>query len=213
MITKRLFLAAVMLQAGLMYGQKVDKNILRSTDIGQIEEFLKQAHPDDPRKIVLKKKLISLKNAAWTQGAKTAKPMAARLIDADPGFGIEIQEAEEFKKLMSETSSEHKEKTVNLLNNLFSNDIGKSESIVLVKNNSDCNIILRLKGSTEYNLGVPARGNNFIVVKRGNYLFQSKVCGNPYESKKNIDKNISLDLSSKGKFVNNTSGNVSNTNL
>jgi hypothetical protein len=37
------------------------------------------------------------------------------------------------------------EKTVNLLNNLFSTDRNKSEVFVMIKNNSNCNLIVKVE--------------------------------------------------------------------
>jgi hypothetical protein len=54
-------------------------------------------------------------------------------------------EAEEFKRLILESSAEHKEKTVKLLNAMFNEDITRKEAILLFKNNSDCNIVLRIR--------------------------------------------------------------------
>ncbi len=35
---------------GFTYAQKSSKDILKSTNIKEIEEYLKTAHPDDPKK-------------------------------------------------------------------------------------------------------------------------------------------------------------------
>lgn len=43
-------------------GQKMVSNILNSTNITEIESFLKEAHPSDTRQILLKSKLAVLKN-------------------------------------------------------------------------------------------------------------------------------------------------------
>lgn len=130
--------------------QKSNKDILKSTNIKEIEEYLKNAHPDDPKKSVLKPKLIALKNSEWTKGARTAKPMEARPVIADiPKNALRnpnSDDAEEFKKLIAETSVQHREKTVKLLNAMFNEDINRNEAILLFKNNSDCNIVLRIEG-------------------------------------------------------------------
>jgi hypothetical protein len=39
---------------GFTYAQKGSKDILKSTNIKEIEEYLKNAHPDDPKRSVLK---------------------------------------------------------------------------------------------------------------------------------------------------------------
>ncbi|PWN69854.1 hypothetical protein C1631_007495 [Chryseobacterium phosphatilyticum] len=180
------------------YAQKRSKDILKSTNIQEIEEYLKKAHPDDPKKSVLKPKLIALKNSEWTKGAKDAKPMEARPVISDipnslmrnPGS----EEAEEFKRLIAESSVEHKKKAVQLLNAMLNEDISRKEAILLFKNKSDCNIVLRIEGKDFYNLAVPARGENFIVINKGSYTLNSNVCDAKYTSKKEVKKSIFVTI-------------------
>ncbi len=176
------------------FTQKKSKDILKSTNIREIEEYLKTAHPDDPKRSVLKPKLIALKNTEWTKGAKNARPMEARPVITDiPNRFMRnssSSDAEEFKKLIAETSDQHKEKTVKLLNAMLDEDITKKEAILLFRNNSDCNIILRIEGKDFYNLAVPAHGENFIVLNKGAYSLNSNVCDVKYTSQKDIKKSI-----------------------
>ncbi|SIS36762.1 hypothetical protein SAMN05421768_105455 [Chryseobacterium joostei] len=180
------------------YAQKSSKDILKSTNIKEIEEYLKNAHPDDPKKSVLKPKLIALKNSEWTKGALTAKPMEARPVLADiPKNAMKdpnSKEAEEFKRLIAETSTEHKQKTEMLLNAMLNEDITKKEAVLLFKNNSDCNIVLRIEGKDYYNLAVPAHGENFIIINKGSYTLNSNVCDMKYFSQKDIKKSIFVTI-------------------
>jgi hypothetical protein len=50
------------------------------------------------------------------------------------------------------------ERTVNLLNNLFSTDRNKSEVFVMIKNNSDCNLIIKVDGKNSLILMFPRKG-------------------------------------------------------
>jgi hypothetical protein len=168
------------------------KNILESKNINEIEKFLKTAHADDPRRTVLKPKLIALKNAEWTKGKTNAKKMEARpVISEIPNNSLE---AEEFRRLIASTSKEHKEKTVKLLNTMFNEDISSREVILLFKNNSDCNLVLRIQGKNFYNMAIPAKGENFIVINKGKYTLTSNVCDVVYSSEKDIHKSILLTI-------------------
>lgn len=173
-------------------------DILNTKDIKKIEHFLATAHAEDPRRTVLKPKLIALKNEEWTKGKLTHQPMAPRPIVMDIPNDVFVNkkssESEEFKKLMFENSTAQKEKTVKLLNQLFDNDPTNNEAIVLVQNNSDCNMILRLQGTNFYNLAVPAKGENTLVIKKGTYSFSSDICGSQYSSKKNVMKSMMIML-------------------
>lgn len=174
-------------------------HILESKDINEIENYLKNIHPDDPKKNILKSKLIALKNAEWTKGKKNAKPMEARPVISDIPNGAlrkpNSDEAEEFKRLIASTSKEHKEKTVRLLNAMFNEDINSKEIILLFKNQSDCNLVLKIEGKDFYNMAVPAKGENFIVINKGTYTLRGNVCDVIYSSKKDLNKSIFLIIS------------------
>ncbi|WP_374460690.1 DUF6759 domain-containing protein [Chryseobacterium taeanense] len=174
------------------------QNILESTDIKEIENYLATTYPDDPKRSVLKPKLIALKNAEWTKGKKNAKPMEARpIISEIPSDAIRrpnSEEAEEFKRLIASTSQEHKDKTVKLLNAMFNEDINSKEVILLFKNQSDCNLVLKIQGKDFYNMAVPAKGENFIVINKGTYTLTGNVCDVVYSSKKELNKSLFLTI-------------------
>lgn len=173
--------------------QKKNKDILNSTNIHEIESFLKTAHPEDPRRTVLKPKLIALKNSTWMKaGQNNNNVLKPSFVEIPKSIlkNKENSEVEEFKKLFSETSIEHQEKTVKLLNQLFENDLTNKQAILLMKNNSDCNMIVRIQGKSFYNLAIPAKGENFMVIEKGDYQISSNVCDSKYNSLKNIEKNM-----------------------
>lgn len=105
-------------------------------------------------------------------------------------------EQAEFDLLMNPSAEEHKNKTVKVLNALFDNDPTSKETTVLIKNNSDCDIIMRIDGTgyTKYRLAIPAKGENTIVIIKGSYLFSSLVCGAQYASQKTVEKSIMVSL-------------------
>jgi hypothetical protein len=227
-------------------------NILKSKNIYEINAFLRDAHPDDPRRSVLKPRVMEM----MTQYIKDAHPadqkvkdmqemlallkrrpstkitfdemnaiikqkqiakykaeLAAKqstvvytpstaqntfVVNTAANAAIPNAEAEEFNMLMAENPVEHKNKTVKILNSLFDNDPTSKTSIVLIKNNSDCNIIVRMEsvGNTKYRLAVPAHDDSTIVIDKGQYLFTSLVCGAQYASQKTIEKAIMVTLGS-----------------
>lgn len=186
------------------HAQKKSKNILKSTNIKEIEEYLSTTFPEDPKKSVLKPKLIALKNEAWTKGKKDAKPMEARPVISEIPSSVmrNSKDAEEFKRLITESSKDHKEKTVQLLNAMINEDISKKEVILLFKNNSDCNLVLKIEGKDFYNMAIPAHGENFIVINKGSYILNSNVCDVKYSSQKDIKKNTLLTISNPSQVGN-----------
>lgn len=229
------------------------KHILKSKSIYEIDAFLKDAHPDDPRRAVLKprlmgmikdyikkahpkdqrlkdmqEKLALLRRRPHTkisfeemneiikqkQIAKYKQELAERqsgftrnsagggvaatapvFAGSTAAFSSDAEEAE-FKMLMNTSPEEHKRKTVHILNKLFDNDPSSDETIVLVNNKSDCNIIVRIEGANNltYRLPVATKSENSMVVKKGEYIFSSLVCGAQYASQKTLDKSIMVAL-------------------
>lgn len=227
-------------------------DILKSKNIYEINAFLRDAHPDDPKRSVLKPRVMEMmkeyiKNAhpadqkvkdmqemlallkrrpstkisfdemnaiiKQKQIAKYKAELAAKqpttvytpstaqntyVVNTAANAAIPNAEAEEFNMLMAVNPVEHKNRTVKILNSLFDNDPNSKESIVLIRNNSDCNIIVRMEGvgTTKYRLAVPAHEEGSIVVEKGQYLFSSLVCGAQYASQKTIQKAIMVALGS-----------------
>lgn len=196
---KKLFFVLLMLTAMSVSAQKKTANILNSTSIPEIEKFLKTAHPDDPRRIALKSKLIAIKNSSWMKTGKGTYTAAKPLVFEIPKSVVKQKdndETEEFKKLIELSSEAKKEKTVGLLNQLFVNDIESGNAILLIQNNSDCNMIIRIQGGKFYNLAVPAHGENSLVVEKGSYNLSSNLCDAKYSAVKDIKKNMLVILNS-----------------
>ena len=247
-----LFLIIFTLHLSAQQKSKDYSKILYSTNIYEIDAFLKIAHPDEPKRSILKPRLIKLLN----EYIKTAHPADQRVKDFQekiallrrkPSTKISFEELneinkqkqiakykeilndksgkryrtkvyggenidkevtaeksselinpeeEEFKMLMSVSPIEHKNTTLKILNSLFDNDPKSTESIVMIENNSDCNMIVRIEGigHTKYRLAIPAKGDNTIVVGKGDYLFSSLVCGSQYASQKTVQKAIMVSL-------------------
>jgi len=180
-----------------------NEEILKSNNIQEIEKYLSQAHPEDPKRRILKQHLIAIKNAEWTKGRKDAKPMEARPLFfnlPDLASAKKNTEARDelFRKLMTETPEEHQEKTVKLLNTLFNKDINSNEVILLIKNNSDCNLVLEISGKKFYNLPVPSKGENSIVLNKDNYSLSGSLCDVMYQNKKEINKSFIMVLNNPG---------------
>lgn len=259
---KKLFYLIALCFFGTFFSQQKIKDyssIMKSNSIYEIDAFLRDAHPDDPKRFILKPRLIKM----LKDYIKTAHPSDQRVKEfqekiallrrksstrisfdemnenirqrqiekfkkelSDKGgsqayvtksygsaestegtvstasgssAGMSEDEAAEFQMLMSENPTEHKNKTVKILNSLFDQDPTSKESIVMIENNSDCNMIIRLEGvgNTKYRLAVPAKGDNTIVVNKGDYLFSSLVCGAQYASQKTVQKAVIVSLGGK----------------
>lgn len=168
--------------------------ILASTNIFEISNYLKKLQEDDPQKKAVLIRLKQLKNGSWKSEPKlaisdilNAEKKAVEIIPVDP-------EKEEFHNLMKQSAELQLKKTVTLLNNIFSNDKAESESILFVKNDSSCDIILRLSGKTKYNIAIPSKGENFININKDSYVIKGKVCNSEYSKTKDITQNQMIIL-------------------
>ena len=181
-----------------LFGQKKvkEKDIIKSQDIEVIEIFLKQSHPEDPRNPILKKRLIRLKNEAWVKGRETAKPMAPRdlVLFENLTKKDSIILDEDYRTLLEESKTHHKEKTTNILNTLFDYEKTSSEVALLIRNQTKCNIVVRMKGMKQYSVAIPQKSESTLVVEKDKYQINSKVCNTPYTSEKEIKKSIAITL-------------------
>lgn len=218
------FISILVFSQNISAQKKKKTDIMQSTNIEEINEFLKTAHPDDVRIYLLQDRIVELKRAEMTRKAREAKPMAPRPImvvekkqEAPPQKIIKADhnedEAEEFNQLISQNEKQYSDKAVKLLNNLFDEDITKTETIILLQNNTDCNLIVRISGNKSYKVAIPAHDKNSLVLEKGQYNFTSKVCGAQYLSTKNIYTNLLINIGNKAEEANNYSySNGSNAN-
>jgi hypothetical protein len=196
---KKIILAITLVSSLSVLAQKKNTDILSSKNIEEIENFLKTSHPDDSRRIILKSRLITLKNESWM---KPDQRIGNGLKPVHNEIPIAVMqqkntsEEEEFKKLTAENGKNQDKKTVKLLNQIFENDASNKEAILMVHNKTDCNIIVRIKGGESHNLAVRARGENSVALKKADYQLTSNVCGEHYVSKKTVNKNIVITLAS-----------------
>jgi Flp pilus assembly protein TadG len=90
--------------------------------------------------------------------------------------------------------SEANKKTAAMLTHLFNNDANKNEAYINIKNRSSCNLIVKISGKKYYNLSVPAKGQNFILIDKGEYVLTTMVCDAKYSSLKKITQDIEIAL-------------------
>ncbi|PWN69863.1 hypothetical protein C1631_007540 [Chryseobacterium phosphatilyticum] len=90
--------------------------------------------------------------------------------------------------------SEANKKTAAMLTHIFNNDMNKNEAYINIKNRSACNLIVKISGKKYYNLSVPAKGENFILIDKGEYVLTTMVCDAKYSSLKKISQDIEIAL-------------------
>ena len=159
----------------------------KSTDAQVIANFIK-FNPDHPRTPEFKRKLFAVINNKRTpaQQAKVAKPTITAVNTT--------KLKNEVKKDVRTNNTSHRKQTEDILNHLFNSDPNSKTAYVQIVNKSKCNLIVKINGKKFYNLSVPARSQNFIMVEKGTYSVTTSVCDAKYSSSKNIGKDIVITL-------------------
>lgn len=256
---KLVFIFSILFFSGISAQKKMKdySDILKSKNIYEINAFLRDAHPDDPRRSVLKPRVMEMmkdyiKNAKpedqrvremqkmlallrsrpstkitfeemnaeikrkqieYLQNSlknptkyvpKAVNISTATIADAAKVEGVSTaaintaikSEQAEFDMLINVDPVEHRNRTVKILNSLFDNDPTSKETAIVIENNSDCNMIMRIEGvgNNKYRLAIPAKDKSSIVIAKGDYLFSSLVCGAQYASQKSVQKSIIVSL-------------------
>ena len=174
-----------------------------------IAGFLKQ-NPGHARTAFFKKKLITIIMADNSPEAKpTIKPLSKSKIEKivsnnelNKGKDVAINKNPErnvnFASVGSAAKksevSDKSKKTAAMLTHIFNDDPSDKEAYINIKNRSNCRLIVKISGKKYYNLDVPAKGQNFILIDKGEYVLTTMVCDAKYSSLKKINKDIEIKL-------------------
>lgn len=160
----------------------------QSSDPQVIASFIK-ANPNHPKTPEFKRKLIAVINSDKTpkQQAQVAKPTVKPISTDKLKTAIK-------KDVAKDGSNDKNKRTADLLTHLFNNDPSRTTAYVQIVNKSKCNLIVKISGKKFYNLDVPAKNQNFVMVDKGNYTLTTSVCDAKYSSTKNIAKDIVVTL-------------------
>ena len=174
-----------------------------------IAGFLKQ-NPGHARSDFFKKRLITIIMADNSPEAKpTIKPLGKDKIEKivsnnelNKGKEVAINKKPDsnvnFASVgstgkKSEVSDKNK-KTAAMLTHIFNDDPSDKEAYINIKNRSNCRLIVKISGKKYYNLDVPAKGQNFVLIDKGDYVLTTMVCDAKYSSLKKITKDIEIQL-------------------
>ena len=110
-------------------------------------------------------------------------------------FKSKKEDHDAFELLMnSEVEKNKKPITTEVINEMLQSDENDTLSLLLVKNSSQCNMVLKIEGKVTYNIPVPANGQNAIMVEKGIYNLSGNLCELKYEAQKDLNKNILVAL-------------------
>lgn len=178
-----------------------------------IAGFLKQ-NPGHARTDFFKKRLITIIMADNSPEAKpTIKPISKDKIEnivnnselnKGKNLGSNVKNTATPERNVTYASvagaskkaepSDKAKKTASMLTHLFNNDPSDKEAYINIKNKSNCRLIVKISGKKYYNLDVPAKGQNFVLIEKGDYVLTTMVCDAKYSSLKKITKDIEIQL-------------------
>lgn len=170
----------------LAQSQYTAAEVAQSSDIRVIANFIKYNpnHPDTPK---FKAKLYHLLNGG-SSGSVASSPRAAAPIKSRVPASSKAAAPVDSKT----------QKTVDLLNHLFSSEKEYSkEAYILITNRSQCNIVVHISGKRNYHLEVLAQNSNFIQVDKGNYTLSADICHAQYRSAKTINRDTEIILNNQ----------------
>ena len=157
----------------------------KTNDPKVIAAFLKE-NPNHPKSGEFKSKLVTLITKDNDPAAKpSVKPLKKGKV------------ARDYNRDVRDGTNDTNKQTAKMLTNLFSTDPNKKEAIVQIKNNSDCNLIVKFSGKDFYNLSIPAKNQSYIMVNKGNYILTTSICDAKYSSANKIYADIVISLSSR----------------
>jgi hypothetical protein len=145
-------------------------------------------YPDNKNTPFLQRKL----NSMTGRGNVAAKPSIQPLNTDKLEKQVEKSEAK------GELDAKAK-RTAEVLTHLFNNDPNKKDAYVLIRNKSECNLIVKFEGKKFYNLDVPKMGENYILVQKGTYRITTMICNAQYASVKNVTQDIEINLNAAKK--------------
>ncbi len=166
--------------------QELDK-VMLSKDPKVIADFIKK-YPHNKNSAFLQRKLNSMTGS----GNAAAKPSIQPLNTDKLEKQVEKSEAK------GEPDAKAK-RTAEVLTHLFNNDPNKKDAYVLIRNKSECNLIVKFEGKKFYNLDVPKMGENYILVQKGTYRITTMICNAQYASVKNVTQDIEINLNAAKK--------------
>lgn len=159
-----------------------------STDPQVIANFIKY-NPNHPKTPEFKRKLVAVinNNKPASQKSASAKPSVQPISTSKLKNDIK-------KDVAKDGVNDKNKRTAELLTHLFNTDPNSKFAYIQIVNRSKCNLIVKISGKRFYNLDVPAKNQNFIMVDKGTYNLTTMVCDAKYTSTKNVKQDIVVTL-------------------
>ena len=127
--------------------------------------------------------------------AALALVLASCAVQEDKTPIAERDEAYEFGQRMVQDSINKMDTAAESLDLLLNGSPLDNHVSLLINNNSNCDIIVRFAGDSNYNVPVRKNFRNFVVLEKGNYTVTSNLCFTRYAVRKTLMDSSTLTLS------------------
>lgn len=189
-LMKKYFYILFLLVSVFSYAQSkyTVTQVENSTDPQVIANFIKY-NPNHPKTPEFKRKLVAVinNNKPASQKSASAKPSVQPISTSKLKNDIK-------KDVAKDGVNDKNKRTAELLTHLFNTDPNSKVAYIQIVNRSKCNLIVKISGKRFYNLDVPAKNQNFIMVDKGTYNLTTMVCDAKYTSTKNVKQDIVVTL-------------------
>ncbi len=187
---KKIVLLVMIAVSGMYYAQVSVFTAMNSNDPNVVQSFI-TANPKHPKIPELKKKLQGMRytvvSSSGSGNDAEAKPKVSKLT---------TNKLE--KNISKSKTSESAEKTAAILTNLFNDNKYSKEAVLQIVNRSSCELVVKVAGKKKYyNLNVPSKNQNYILIEKGNYNLTTSICGASYTSNKSITASTIITLGNK----------------
>lgn len=166
------------------------EQVEQSNDMKVVAHFVKN-NPSHPKTPEFKKKLFVMLNGEQQTMEKT--PIIPINKNTTKSIGKD-------KKSIGEVGDGNK-KTAELLTHLFDSNPNSKEAYMHIKNETKCDLVIKISGKKLYNLTVPANNDNYILLPKDTYQLTTSVCGAQYNSTKNLNKDMEIVLNATERTV------------
>ena len=189
-LMKKYFYILFLLVSVFSYAQSkyTVTQVENSTDPQVIANFIKN-NPNHPKTPEFKRKLMAVINndKPASQKSTSAKPTVQPISTSKLKNDIK-------KDVAKDGVNDKNKRTADLLTHIFNTDPNSKTAYIQIVNRSKCNLIVKISGKRFYNLDVPAKNQNFIMVDKGTYNLTTNVCDAKYTSTKNVNQDIVVTL-------------------
>lgn len=109
-----------------------------------------------------------------------------------------MDETEEYEALLKTDALDKNQRAAEAVNQFLNDNITDPRAALLFKNNTNCNIIMRISGNGKnYRIPLEKKNVNYIVVDKGYYQFKAQLCRAEYASSKQLTESLEINLSEK----------------